>query len=166
MSSSNKTVFLTKSNNNLISHCKCDSALIAEPSQMDCPWCGCGWLFQCAHCRKPFTFARAEELNFTWEHLAHNDLDKKWGRKPTGEEVKEWIGFMKILLKDIQIGRQYAYIDGWVFSIDETNLQFEGWHARHALLDVPQAAAVKDVKTLDMTLRSKEYWDSRRIEDE
>ncbi len=165
MSGTDKVVFLTKLNNDVISHCKCDGTFIAEPSQMDCPWCGCGWLFLCASCRKPFTFALAEEVNFTWEHLAHNDLDGKWGRQPTAEEVEEWIGFMKILLKDVQAGKQYAYIDGWVFSIDETDLQFEGWYARHELSHVPQAAAVKDVTTLDMTLGNKEYWHSRRIKE-
>ncbi len=161
-----KVIFLTKANDDVISHCKCETSLIAAPEQMDCPWCGCGWLFVCAKCRKAFTFARAEEVDLTWEQLAHNDLDGKWGRQPTAEEVSEWIGLMTVLLKGIEPGRQYAYIDGWVFAINETNLQFEGWHARHELSRVPQAAAVKDATALDRTLRNKEYWDTRQIEEQ
>jgi len=160
-----KVVFLTKANNDLISHCKCENALIGAPAQMDCPWCGCGWLFLCAQCRKAFTFARAEEVHLSWEQLAHNDLDGKWGRQPTAEEIEEWIELMKILLKEIQVGKQYIYIDGWVFPTDETNIQFEGWHARHELSHVPQAAAVKDVTVLDRSLGSRQYWEVRRIQD-
>ena len=161
-----KVVFLTKANNDVISHCKCKTTLIGEPSQMDCPWCGCGWLFLCAKCHKAFTFARAEEVDLTWEQLAHNDLDGKRGRQPTAEEIQEWIGFMKILLKGVEVGKLYAYIDGWVFATDETDLQFEGWHARHELSHVPQAIAVKDAAVLDTTLGSQEYWDTRRIQDQ
>src|SRR5258706_13992899 len=102
-------VFLTKANSDMISHCKCESALIGAPAQMDCPWCGCGWLFVCAKCRKVFTFARAEEVLFSWEQLAHNDLDGKCGRQPTAEEIEEWIELMQILLKGIQVGKQYVY---------------------------------------------------------
>ena len=56
-----KTVYLVKANNDLISHCACSNAVIGAPAQMDCPWCGCGWLFVCSKCRKAFSFARAEE---------------------------------------------------------------------------------------------------------
>src|SRR5882672_5821662 len=82
---------------------------------MDCPWCGYGWFFLCPKCRKAFTFAKAVEVDLTWEELAHKDLDGKWGRQPTAEEIREWIGFMKILLKGLQLGKQHVYIDGWVF---------------------------------------------------
>jgi len=161
-----KVVFLVKTSNDVISHCRCESNLIGEPAQMDCPWCGCGWLFLCANCRKAFTFARAEEVDFSWEQLAHNDLDGKWGRQPTAEEIEVWIEFMKILLKGVQVGKQYAYIDGWVFAIDETDLAFEGWHARHELPSVPQAVAVEDRGLLDRTLGNEEYWHVRAIEEE
>src|SRR5579863_879047 len=82
-------VYLAKANNDLISRCTCDRTFIGAPSQMDCPWCGCGWLFLCPKCRKAFTFAQAEEVDLTWEQLAHNDLDGKWGRQPTSQEVME-----------------------------------------------------------------------------
>ncbi len=160
-----KIVYLVKANDDVISHCKCERTLIGAPAQMDCPWCGCGWLFLCPKCRKAFTFARAEEVDLTWEQLAHNDLDGKWGRNPSLQEVEQWIGFMKILLKDIEAGKQYAYIDGWVFSTERQDLRFEGWHARHELALVPQAAAVKDRALLDQTLGSEEYWHARAIQE-
>src|SRR5437016_4029669 len=88
---SSKIIYLVKASNDLISHCACEHAIIGAPSQMDCPWCGCGWLFVCATCRKAFTFARAEEVELTWEKLAHKDLDGKWSRHPSSKEIQEWI---------------------------------------------------------------------------
>jgi len=133
---------------------------------MDCPWCGCGWLFVCPICRKAFTFARAEKVKLSWEQLAHRDLDGKWGRDPSPEEVVEWIDFMKILTKDVELGREYAYIDGWVFPVDERDLWFEGWHARHELERIPQVVALEDRTYLERTLGSQEYWRSRRLQEQ
>lgn len=46
-----KTIYLIKDNDDLCSHCACETAYITFPPQMDCPWCGCGWLFSCTACR-------------------------------------------------------------------------------------------------------------------
>jgi hypothetical protein len=159
-------VFLAKANNDLISYCKCEHTFIGAPAQMDCPWCGCGWLFICPKCRKAFTFARAERCDLTWEELAHNDLDGKYGKQPSQEDVDEWIGFMKILTKNLEPGKQYAYIDGWVFPIDKRQLSFEGAHARHNLEAVPQATALSDRESLEQTLGNPGYWQERKIERE
>ena len=162
----NVGVFLAKANNDLISHCSCEATFVAAPAQMDCPWCGCGWLFICPKCRKAFTFARAEKCDLTWEQLAHNDLDGKYGKQPSQEDIDEWIGFMKMLTKDVQLGKQYVYIDGWVFPTDETELRFEGVHAWHDLAVVPQEAALSDRQSLDQTLGNRRYWDERKLDRE
>jgi hypothetical protein len=49
-----KHLYLRKANDDFVSHCKCPKAdsLISSPGQMDCPWCGCGWLFICSRCNK------------------------------------------------------------------------------------------------------------------
>ena len=159
-------VFLAKANNDLVSHCECNAPFVGAPAQMDCPWCGCGWLFVCPKCRKAFTFARAEKCDLTWEQLAHNDLDGKYGKQPSHEDIDEWIGYMKIITKGIQLGREYAYVDGWVFPVDETQLCFEGFLARHDLSAVPQAAAISDRQSLEDTLANKAYWDERRLDHE
>ena len=160
-----RILYLVKANNDLISHCSCANTVIGAPAQMDCPWCGCGWLFVCPTCRKAFTFGRAEEVALTWEELAHKDLDGKWGRQPSSKEIKEWISFMKILLKDLKIGKDYVYIDGWVWPTDSTNLRFDGWHAHHELDHLPQLAALANRSALDRTLDSKEYWQTRKLAD-
>lgn len=157
-------VFLAKSNDQLISHCKCQETWIGAPAQVDCPWCGCGWLFICPTCRRAFTFARAEECDLTWEQLAHRDLDSMGRRQPTQEDIDEWIGFMKLLTQDIEPGKEYVYIDAWVFPVGETNLRFTGMHAWHELDVVPQVAALADRKALGQTLENPHYWDQRKID--
>lgn len=159
-------LFLAKASDDLISHCKCPDTFIGAPAQMDCPWCGCGWLFVCPQCRKVFTFARAEKCELTWEQLAHRDLDGKYGRQPTQEDVDEWIGFMQMLTRGLQLGTDYVYIDGWIFPTTETPLIFDGMHARHELAGVPQIAALSDRQSLAQTLGNRRYWDERKLDQE
>ena len=159
----NVGVFLAKADDELISHCKCDHTFIGAPGQMDCPWCGCGWLFLCPKCRKAFAFARAVECNLSWEELAHNDLGGKYGRQPDPEEVDEWIAFMKMMTKNLELGKRYVYIDGWVFPTDQRYLQFDGFHAHHDLPEIPQVAALRQREFLDDTLGNREYWRERTI---
>ncbi|HJN76044.1 MAG TPA: hypothetical protein QGF58_19085 [Myxococcota bacterium] len=52
------TRFLIKDSDDLLSFCKCDTGLVGVPGQLDCPWCGCGWMLSCIDCRKSFVFAR------------------------------------------------------------------------------------------------------------
>jgi len=159
----NKVVFLIKANDDLISHCKCEGIPIGAPAQMDCPWCGCGWLFICPNCRRAFTFAWAVEVELGWEQLAHNDLDGKYGNVPTDQDIAEWIEFMKILLKHIEVGQQYVYIDGWVLPAHQKELRFDGWHSRHELEMAPQTAALTDSSLLDATLGNERYWRENEI---
>jgi hypothetical protein len=159
-----KTLYLVKANDKLISLCKCESTVIAGPAQMDCPWCGCGWLFVCPTCHKAFTFARAEVVDQTWEDLAHRDLDGKSGRRATDKQAREWVSFMKTLLKGIQAGKEYVYIDGRVFPTDARKLRFEGWHSRHELATIPQAEGLVNRAALEQTLDNERYWHERRLD--
>ena len=65
--------YITKANDNVLSHCTCKGVIASGPAQMDCPWCGCGWLITCMNCRKAFTFARVIELDSTYEDIAAED---------------------------------------------------------------------------------------------
>jgi hypothetical protein len=144
-------IYLVKANDDLASPCGCVSTPIAAPVQKDCPWCGCGWLFVCLKCRKPFAFARAEEVDATWDELAR--LDARG-------DAEEWIDFMKVLLKDLRPGATYVYLDGWIFRADQTDLRFDGWHAKH---DFPRPPHVVGRGLIDRTLGTREYWESRRV---
>jgi hypothetical protein len=163
-----KHLYLRKANDDFVSHCKCDKAdaLIASPGQMDCPWCGCGWLFICSRCRKAFTFAEVVEVDESWEEMADRTLRNLYQREPEPGDAEEWIGFMKILLKDIRPGDQYVYFDGWVVPTTAERINFEGWHSRHDLEFVPHVCALHDPEVCTGLLSSREYWESTMPERE
>src|SRR5216684_6234859 len=137
-------VYLVKDSNELVSHCNCQDAMITFPPQADCPWCGCGWLFTCIGCRKAFTFARGVVVNESWEATARRDLVNGRGREPEPEEVSRWVEAMQALLAEVEDGDQYVCLDGLIIPTETDRVTFEGWHARHDLDFVPQAAALTD----------------------
>jgi hypothetical protein len=161
-----KHLYLRKANNDLVSHCKCDKAvaLISSPAQMDCPWCGCGWLFICSRCNKAFTFAEGVEVEESWDQTAVRTLRAMYRREPEPGEAEDWAAFMKILLNDIRPGETYVYFDGYVIATAAQALSIEGWHARHDLEFVPQVAALTDPTVDEGLLSSREYWQCNRIE--
>jgi hypothetical protein len=159
-------IYLTKDNANLTCHCKCDNALITFPPQMDCPWCGCGWLFTCIECRKAFTFARGVEVDESWEDLAVRDLTNQWGKNPSPKDVNSWVESMKELLADIEVGGQYICLDGAFIPVEADAIDFTGWHSRHNLPYVPQVAALKDKSVVQQVLSNVEYWQASALAEE
>jgi hypothetical protein len=155
-----KHLFLRKANDQLISHCNCrrSQAHIGWPSQADCPWCGCGWLFDCCLCSKAFTFAEAFVLNESWETTAHRILYSESSRLPDPEVASDWVCSMRKLLKAIEPGKQYVYLDGKVLPTTARRIRFRGRHSRHYLGHVPHVAALDDPRVLRDVLCSTDYW--------
>jgi hypothetical protein len=131
---------------------------------MDCPWCGCGWLFICSRCRKAFTFAEGVKINESWEDTGNRIVRALYQREPELGEGNEWIEFMKILLKGIQSGEQYVYFDGYVIPTTAEGITIEGWHSHHNLDCVPQVAALTKPEIRDDLLCCREYWQSNRVQ--
>jgi hypothetical protein len=156
-------VYLTKANNDLVSFCKCDSALITSPPQADCPWCGCGWLFTCINCRKAFTFATAIETDRSWEDLSRADLRGELQVDPSADQIAEWISFMKSYIGDAIVGATYVAFDGRLIATTQTHIEFDGWHATHKLDFVPQVAAMNDASIRNRILNSEEYWQGHAL---
>lgn len=128
------------------------------PGQLDCPWCGCGWLFSCIECRTSFTFARGVSVNESWEDLARRDLTTYGRTSVSREDVNNWVIAMQELLADVKVGTKYVWLDGAIVPVDAGAVQFEGWRARHDLDFVPQVAALEDRSVIDDLLSSTEYW--------
>ena len=158
-----KIIYLVKDNDDLVSHCRCKNAFITFPPQMDCPWCGCGWLFTCTDCRKAFTFARGVEVDETWEGIAARDLKCRSGRDAAADELREWVDAMKVILKGIRVGGRYVILDGWIIDVDAESVGIEGWHSVHQLPFVPQVKALKDQVVLRDILANERYWVERRV---
>ncbi|PQO36840.1 hypothetical protein C5Y96_06650 [Blastopirellula marina] len=157
-------LFLKKANDDLVSHCKCEPFWISAPAQMDCPWCGCGWLFACPKCRRAYTFAVAAACDLTWEELAHLDLDTRYSEPPSDEDVDLWIEYMKQMTEDLEEGQQYVYLDGWAIPVDAEEFDLEGVYADHQLECVPQAAALHEPSIIEEVLANEDYWHERHVE--
>ena len=161
-----KTIYLIKDNDDLVSNCSCERAYISFPPQMDCPWCGCGWLFACTDCRKVFTFARGVEVNESWEELARRDLVGKWPESPSDDDIAEWIEAMQAILSEVEVSKQYVCLDGLIIPTDASGVDFCGWHAEHRHDFVPQVAALDDCFITENILSNVEYWQSHAIPDD
>jgi hypothetical protein len=151
-------VYLAKAGSDLVCHCKCDQALMTFPAQLDCPWCGCGWLFSCIECRKAFTFARGVAVKQSWEELARRDMTNYGRRSVSQEDIDGWVRAMKELLVDVEVGTTYVYLDRAIIAADAGAVRLQGWHSRHDLPFVPQVAALEDSSVLTGLLFSPKYW--------
>jgi hypothetical protein len=161
-----RTVYLEKANAELICHCTCQRALVTAPPQLDCPWCGCGWLFSCIECRKAFTFARGVEVAETLEELARHDL-AKMGAKVTDEAVAGWVRIMEGFLASVQVGTTYVYFDGVLVPSEiqptpQDPLELGGLFAKHRLAYVPQVHAKQDRSVVLQVLTNERYWRDRQ----
>ena len=157
-------IYLAKDGADLVCHCRCKQALVGIPPQLDCPWCGCGWLFTCIKCRKAFTFARGVQVDESWQDLARRDLTKYWGEKPTQRDVARWVAAMKELLADVEVGGRYVCLDWTVIHVEAAKVRFDGLHSHHDLKYVPQVAALKNRSIVEKVLSNREYWESSALE--
>ena len=152
-----KIIYLAKDNDDLISYCTCEEGLITYPLQVDCPWCGCGWLLACISCRKSFTFARGVEVSESWEELAARDL-ANGGFMTDDDLIKGWVDAMQSMLADVIPGKRYVYFDGFVVPADEMALRLQGLHRSHDLAFVPQVKALSDPSMFNNILANVGYW--------
>lgn len=157
-----RTLWLVKDNNQFVSWCKCQNAPISRPNQMDCPWCGCGWLHSCLNCRKSFTFARAVLMEEKIQDLARRDvaiwrpkldLDSADGK----ESIRAWTDEMQQLSREVKLGSTYVYFDGHLIPADANGMAISGMHKTHNLEFVPQVRALTDPSARAM-LESVPYW--------
>ena len=159
-------IYLVKESNDLVCHCECPEGLIGYPGQMDCPWCGCGWLFSCMDCAKAFTFAKGVELDTTWEALGERYIRNMWEEEPKADDVATWVESMQALLADVEVGETYVYFDGFVVPADAAGFEFEGWFAEHNMDEIPQVAALEDPSIIDSVLANEDYWRERALLEE
>ncbi len=160
-----KHKFLIKANDDVLSFCDCGNGYAAFPGQLGCPWCGCGWLFSCAECRRAYTFAKVVLVTEPWEDLARADLKARTDEEPGDDAIREWIEFMQGALEPLELGQICVYLDGSVIPVDKKNVAFDGWFATHDLSELPHAAAMAEPALLDRMLGDVSYWEERELPD-
>jgi hypothetical protein len=103
--------YITKANNDVLSHCQCDNEIAAGPSQLDCPWCGCGWLISCMKCRKAFTFARVVDVDRSYADIVREDFANR-GETVGEDEIEHGAEWMAGAMADLTVGDTVVYLDG------------------------------------------------------
>jgi hypothetical protein len=132
--------------------------------QLDCPWCGCGWLICCCNCLSAFTFAEVREADISLVELARREMKSRG--LPVGEdEIAEWAQAMSELLDCFEIGDLVVYLDGSYWKADSTNIEFTGDFATHKLDRLPHFEALTDPPHLEAVLGNKDYWLARERPD-
>lgn len=158
-------LYLRKYDDSVVSHCKCapEKALVAWPGQADCPWCGCGYLWSCTHCRSAFTFAVAVEIpGFQMEEFVRGDL-VRFGYEPKRlqqVQIQQIAGYLAGLVRDLVPGSVYAYLDGCAVWREQNGVRVNGKYGVHALAEIPHRGDVASmVRRLDQG-----YWQKARRE--
>ena len=139
--------------------------LASLPSQMDCPWCGRGWLICCTQCRRAFTYARVVDVETDYETFIRDDRRRgKWGGLGPSE-LKDCASWLEDALADIPAGRTVVYLDGMYFDVDSEPGVFEGVYALHEFQHLPHFVALTNPAHLDATLGQPLYWLERALPD-
>ena len=157
------TKYIFKANDDVLSFCKCDSQPAMSPGQLDCPWCGCGWLIACSKCTKSYTFAEVKETDLSLEELAHIHYKAYGNMETTESDISNWTEWMAHLLEPLSIGDKVVYMDGHYIPIDTENVKIEGIYAEHEFDKLPHAFS-KDAEELRSYLGDPSYWFDRAIE--
>jgi hypothetical protein len=163
----NRTLWLVKDSDDVVNWCTCAESAAGTFPQADCPWCGCGWLFSCAFCRKCFTFARFEWFDESLESLAQRLARAQYGDRMAEDAAVEMARFMAWAAEGWNAGDRVVVIDWQLIGVGEEGpFEFDGAFAHHELEELPQVQELATPGVLEATLGSREYWIERELRDE
>lgn len=149
---------LEKASNSGVCHCECERSLVAAPDQLDCPWCGCGWLFSCCRCGRSFTYAKPVRLTTPVSEIV--EMDFRGRGYPTLKaaffrSVSRW---MREALASVEPEKEYVYFDGYFVPLDVRRVTIDGRHGSHRVVTLPHARELKSPGALERALGRPAYW--------
>ena len=157
---------LVKANDEVLSHCRCEGAPLASvPSQMDCPWCGCGWLICCGDCGKAFTYGRVVEADTDYASFIRSDFSRRGYTTIDDEDVRLCVIAMEQVMAPFAVGQVVVFLDGWYHALDAGPIRFEGDYAVHDLERLPHRVALDQPDYLIDHLGDVAYWTDRERPD-
>ena len=157
--------FFFKANDDILSHCRCEDAPAMSPGQLDCPWCGCGWMIACSRCTKSFTFAEVRETEIPLIELGRREVEARGLKWISDEQIADWAEGMAETLACFEVGDIVVYLDGNYWTVDSTDIAFDGLYASHDLARLPHAEALGDPAHLRRLLGNPRYWLDRERPD-
>lgn len=160
-----RTKFFFKANNDVLSHCSCENVPAMSTGQLDCPWCGCGWMISCSKCTKSFVFAEVRETDLTLMELGRAEVRSRGLKNISDADIAEWAGGMRTTLDYFEVGDVVVYLDGNYWAVDAEKIDFDGYHAHHELDRLPHVEALADPASLNRILGDPQYWYDRELPD-
>ncbi|WP_137753483.1 hypothetical protein [Sphingopyxis sp. L1A2A] len=160
-----KQKFFFKANDDVLSFCQCENAPAMSEAQLDCPWCGCGWMIACSKCTKSFVFAEVRETDIPLIELGRREAAARGLKTVTERDIAEWAEGMAETLDKFEVGDIVVYLDGAYWTVDSTDVQFDGYYASHKFDRLPHAEALDDQPRLRQILGEKQYWFDRKRPD-
>lgn len=157
--------FIFKANDDVLSFCACRDVPAMSSGQLDCPWCGCGWMISCSQCRKSFIFAEVRETDIPLIELGRREVAARGYSGITEQEIAEWAEGMAEAFAPFEVGDILVYLDGEYWHRDSTDIAFDGIYASHRLPRLPHAEALADPPFLDRMLGNADYWFERELPD-
>jgi hypothetical protein len=157
--------YFFKASDAVLSHCACSNAPAQSEGQLDCPWCGCGWLISCLECGKAFTFAEVRATDVPLIEFGRREIASRRLKDVTEQDLDNWVEWMAETLDRFEVGDIVVYLDGHYWKRDATNVVFGGFYASHSLKRLPHAEALSDPGHLDRVLGDKRYWLQRERPD-
>jgi hypothetical protein len=166
------SIYLVRTNSEGICWCSCPEAIVVPPGcgQAACPWCGCGWLFDCMLCHKAFTFAKAVKLDVPYSAIIQMDRNNRdeqrkdprvhpmLRQKNNPVEREREQRRLNVYDLDLEVGKEYVYLDGRIFSTDTAKVSFTGIFAQHDKLELPQIVHRNDKEAMSAALGNRDYW--------
>ena len=159
------TRFLFKASDAILSHCTCENEPAMSTCQLDCPWCGCGWLISCSKCGKAFTLGEIRETDLNLEELGRREAESRELSGITEDDVKQWALGMAEAFEPFDVGDVVVYLDGAYWTIDSEEVEFDGYFASHKFDRLPHAEALENPAVLDKILGNPDYWFERELPD-
>ena len=70
---------------------------------------------------------------------------------------------MPSVLTEVEVGRQYVWLDGSIIPTDAAGVNLQGCYAKHCHEFVPQVAALGDKSVVENILSNEDYWRSNAV---
>lgn len=160
-----KSKFLFKANDDVLSFCNCENEPAMSEGQLDCPWCGCGWMIACSKCSKSFVFAEVRETDIPLIELGRREVAARGLKTVTEQDIAEWAEGMEEMLDRFEVGDTVVYLDGHYWTVGSRDVEFEGFYASHKLDHLPHEEALDDPPRLRAILGDRQYWLDRERPD-
>jgi hypothetical protein len=157
--------YFFKANDAVLSFCKCVDAPAQSEGQLDCPWCGCGWLICCLECGLAFTFAEVRATDIPLIEFGRREIAARRLEHISEQDLADWVDWMAEVLDRFEVGDIVVYLDGHYWKYDSTDIVFGGFYAAHSLKRLPHAEALDDPGHLNRVLGDKGYWLQRERSD-